>query len=97
MGGTLGLLEHHGNQITKRMASVFKRHSEDTQPNRTLEAVGEALSEAGDLEATLAMQQALQKQPKKGKQTVLHEAASPKADPSTALFKDKWRATCGLD
>lgn len=89
MGRTLGLLEHHGNQITKRMARVFKRHSRDAQPNRTLEAVGEALGEVGDLEATLAMQQALQKQPKKGKQTVLHEAASPKADPSMALFKDK--------
>lgn len=89
-GGILGLLEHHRNQITNQTARVLKHHSRDAQPNRTLEAVGEAVGEAGDLEATLAMQQALQKQSKKGKQTVLHVAVSPKADPSAVLCKDKW-------
>lgn len=61
------MLEHHGNQITKQMVRVLKSHSRDTQPNRTLEAVDEAVGEAGVLETTLAMQQALQKEPKKGK------------------------------
>lgn len=62
-GGTLGLLEHHGNKIAKQMVRVLKRHSRDTQPNRTPDRVDEAVGEAGVPEATLAMQQALQKQP----------------------------------
>lgn len=112
MGGTLGLLDqHHGNQIAKQMVRVLKSHSKDAQPNRTLErvdeavgeavdeAVGEAVGEAGVLKTTLAMQKALQNQPKKGKQTVLHEAASPKAALQSiySAFQRQVGAICGPD
>lgn len=85
------------------MVRVLKSHSKDAQPNRTLErvdeAVGEAVGEAGVLETTLAMQQALQNQPKKGKQTVLHEAPSPKAALQSiySAFQRQVGAICGPD